>query len=444
MLKNLKISAFHKFAIGLSISLLILLIAIVFAWNTSNKLYENFNWVEHTYRVIETVKNIQVSLTQAESDSRGYYVSRDPDLYLLFKEAVESRKKSVDSIQELISNNPKQQKNIKHLRILLTERMILLEKTFDPTFKISQKYTNEVYSINHKIKALLLLIEIEERNLLKERQTTAYINLSKSKNMIIFSGILALIISGLIVLVIRRDFKRQENHEKELKALDENKNKFFSIIGHDLRGGVGRIIAITRMMINPNFLFEKNRDLLPVLNATAKNTQNLLEDLLTWSKSQMNQITFTPEKITIEALINTAVSNSVSASESKNIKISRNLQEDLHVLADREMINTVLRNLLQNAIKFTREGGEIILTAKIKGKYAVISVKDNGIGIPQNFVTKIFKIEEGYSSKGTNNEKGTGLGLILCKDFITKNNGEIWLQSSENKGTTFSFSLPLA
>jgi signal transduction histidine kinase len=169
---------------------------------------------------------------------------------------------------------------------------------------------------------------------------------------------------------------------------------------------------------------------------------DLLMNLIQWSLSQTGQMKFNPERFDMVACIdtNTLMFNNIASQ--KSITIKNILPHSASVLADNAMISTVLRNLISNAIKFTMPGGEIIVSAMEKQTEIIISVTDSGVGISKNSIVKLFRIDQNHSTTGTNNETGTGLGLILCKDFVEKHNGKIWVESEEGKGSTFYFTLP--
>ena len=162
-----------------------------------------------------------------------------------------------------------------------------------------------------------------------------------------------------------------------------------------------------------------------------------------WSRSQTGKMEFKPEYIDLAACTNKIVQLYDDIAQQKSITIKNTLPHNLFVFADNAMISTILRNLISNAIKFTMPGGEIIVSVIKKQNEIVFSVRDSGVGITKNSIQKLFRIDQSYSSTGTNKETGTGLGLILCKDFVEKHNGRIWVESEERKGTTFYFTLPV-
>ncbi|NPA44263.1 MAG: HAMP domain-containing histidine kinase, partial [Chlorobi bacterium] len=181
---------------------------------------------------------------------------------------------------------------------------------------------------------------------------------------------------------------------------------------------------------------ETQQKYLNIINEGIKSTYKLLDDLLLWSQSQQGIMDFNPENI-LEILHQTA--------NAKSINLINSIPEDTNIVADVDMLSTIIRNLLSNSIKFTNKGGKIIINSKFvtknKQKYVQIEVIDNGVGIPKEKHSKLFDIEETTSTKGTENEEGTGLGLILCKEFVEKHKGKIWFESEVGVGTTFFFTI---
>ncbi len=233
--------------------------------------------------------------------------------------------------------------------------------------------------------------------------------------------------------------------EIKLRELNATKDKFFSIIAHDLKNPFNDIIGFTQLLalnINKydNNKIEKFAD---IIHQSSKLAYSLLENLLDWSRTQTGTLQFRPEKLLLNHIINENIELLTSTAKNKGIKIYSELDSDIYVLADKNMLKTIIRNLISNAIKYTNIGGFINIKNYIDKKFVEVSITDNGIGISSDNINKLFRIDEGFSTTGTENEKGTGLGLILCKEFVERNGGKIWVKSEEEKGSTFTFTLPL-
>ena len=176
---------------------------------------------------------------------------------------------------------------------------------------------------------------------------------------------------------------------------------------------------------------------------SSQNLFNLLGNLLQWSKSQLGSIKLSPKPIVLYDSVDDVLSLFGISAQKKNIKVENLIVKDITVFADKHVVSTVLRNLLSNALKFTNQGGIIKISSVISNNKITVSVEDNGKGISEENLEKLFRIDQSYSTKGTENETGTGLGLILCKDLITQSNGEIFVESTLGKGSIFKFTLPI-
>lgn len=229
-----------------------------------------------------------------------------------------------------------------------------------------------------------------------------------------------------------------------LTDLNELKDKMFSVIGHDLRSPLGSIKMTLEFLTHVKD-YEKI-DLVETIDLLSKTTDevyNLLDNLLAWAKSQSGNISMAPESIDLEDLVNDNYLLQKGNLSIKNITFKKIVPENAQIFADLNMIKTVLRNLLSNAIKFTSDNGTITVEAALNDKSCCISVLDSGVGIPPENLGKLFDDKQHLTTYGTNKEAGSGLGLILCKTFVDRNNGRIWVDSEQGKGSKFSFELPL-
>jgi len=241
-----------------------------------------------------------------------------------------------------------------------------------------------------------------------------------------------------------RDITEEKEVLDELKDLNVTKDKFFSIISHDLRNPFISIIGFSELLMeNINSKqFDNMQEFATIINETAIHSNKLLTNLLDWSNLQRGTFSNKLEPLLLHDLITEAYELHDGNALQKGINLIVNIAEDLSVFADKNMTTTILRNLISNAIKFTKAGGTIKLEAIVVENVIRISVLDTGVGISEKDLQNIFKIESSFSTKGTLQEKGTGLGLILCKEFVGKQNGEIWVESELGIGSTFSFTLP--
>ncbi len=233
--------------------------------------------------------------------------------------------------------------------------------------------------------------------------------------------------------------------EEKLKKMNDEKDKFISIISHDLRSPFGGILGITDNLICYFDKFSQNelKSNLKLLNTTCHSLFDLLENLLLWARANRGKMTVSKEKIPLFKIVKANIELLINNAISKRISINNSVQKNISVIADENMLNTVLRNLISNAIKFTNVGGEINISTHqaFEDNRIEIYICDNGIGIPPNVVENLFNLNRKYTSLGTNNEKGTGLGLLICKEMIEQQDGRIWVESKEGEGTCFKIEL---
>lgn len=251
--------------------------------------------------------------------------------------------------------------------------------------------------------------------------------------------------------IVRENIERKQAEEKlkqvnhELKELNATKDKFFSIVAHDLKNPFTALIGSTELLFNNIHQMDTKNimKLSQVLNDSAKSGYAILQNLLDWSRSQTGIMKINIEKINLKNVIEENISNLLLNSKNKEINLKSEIKDDIFVFTDRNMINIVLRNLLGNAVKFTPRFGKVNVSTILNENTVFILVKDTGIGISNDNIDKLFKIDTDYRRPGTANEQGTGLGLKLSKEFVEKLGGKIWVESELGKGCDFKFTLPL-
>ena len=252
-------------------------------------------------------------------------------------------------------------------------------------------------------------------------------------------------VSSLIGIKLLTAEQKLKESEKQLLRLNADKDRFISILGHDLKSPFNNILGISGVLIEE--IRNLNADEIEVfarnINKSAIITNDLLEDILMWARNQQGGMPFKPQNLSLSATCSDICEILNSSAYEKNITIHNPSADHINVYADAEMIKTILLNLVSNAIKFTNKNGAININAKVNSEDVIISVSDNGVGIPSDNLSKLFDISEVLSTKGTAGETGTGLGLLLCKEFVEKHGGKIWVESEAGKGSDFKFTLPI-
>jgi signal transduction histidine kinase len=238
--------------------------------------------------------------------------------------------------------------------------------------------------------------------------------------------------------------RHQEETEKrsvELERLNQVKDKFFSIISHDLRSPINALSGLLDLIDKGAVTAEELPKHIKELKARFNHTRVLLNNLLDWTLLQMDKLNLQAAKIDLKNIVDENI-QLFGAMPGKEIKLTNEIPPNTIGYADSNTINLVIRNLITNAVKFTKDQGEVRVNAVAQGNDWVVSVKDNGVGMPTDVLRILFDKTAPYTTRGTANEKGTGLGLILCKEFVEKNGGKIWVESAEDYGSSFYFTVP--
>jgi signal transduction histidine kinase len=313
------------------------------------------------------------------------------------------------------------------------DRLSNLEKRYE-----TEKKENEIARLQAKQE--LTLIQLKKNKQLKQLGITAALLLL----LLVFFVELKYLDKIKLNRILEGKNKVIEKSEQELRVLNASKNKFFSIIAHDLKNPLHTVLGYSYLLNNDyeKFKEEERRKFASDIYHSTNNIFRLLQNLLEWSRSQTGNLNFSPAVVEYQHVLDNSLSVLKSLADQKNIVIKTNYNPELKLFADPLMIETVLRNLVNNAIKFTPEGGNIEVSAKEADGQILVSVSDSGIGISKEDSQNLFRIDSKVKRKGTNNEDGSGLGLILCHEFVEKHNGKIWVESTPGKGSEFIFSIP--
>lgn len=355
-------------------------------------------------------------------------------------------------------------------RINIKEGIKKLSKTLYQIHKQKESYVtalayHELYqelsdtiSKNDTKKSLVMLKtkinhEQQKENIIAKSEKA----LAKQKNYIYASLAILLILLGITVLVRRSESIQKklnkelnskkgdlEKQEVELRDINEAKDKLFSIIGHDLRGPIGALKGLLQLFENNEIKQNEFLSFVPKLRSDIDHISFTLNNLLSWGQTQMNGTITRPSIVYLENLVNENINLLFEIADAKSIKMVNQLSDNTIAWTDADQIDIVIRNLMSNALKFTPNKGSITIGAKEIDDFWQISVTDTGVGIDEETQTKIFSGNSNVTTYGTNNEKGTGLGLTLCKEMVKNNKGTIWVESAINKGTSFYFTVPKA
>jgi signal transduction histidine kinase len=232
----------------------------------------------------------------------------------------------------------------------------------------------------------------------------------------------------------------------ELKKLNADKDRFITILAHDLKSPFSSVLGFSELLANNIRIYDMDQleEFANILYNSSKNFFNLLEELLLWARAETGKIIFEPQIVSLNDLYIDVIDVLVLSAKKKNITVKHYIDPSTFVFVDKNMVKTILRNLLYNAIKFTHELGTIIVSTEVvSNAELIVSVLDSGVGISSKRLDSLFDFTQILSTEGTANETGTGFGLLLCKEFVEKHGGRIWVDSEVGKGTNFHFTLPL-
>jgi len=333
-----------------------------------------------------------------------------------------------------------------------------------------QQVADSIYNqeSNDRIAAMQVKFEAERKNeeilLLKQDQNIRNLQKKKQSDLIryLFLSSLLVLVFGLLGLHSYRRKKntseqlREQNiqyyyankelmhSENNLHELNTTKDKLFSIIGHDLINPFQALLGLAQLLHDHSeeINHEDRKKYCHLINLSAHNLYNLLQNLLQWTSVQTGKLKFEPAEFNLHGRAEETISLMKASAEKKGIILLNEVDKEIWGNADANLFNTILRNLLNNAIKFTPSGGLIRIRSAEEETVVQIEVADNGTGIPENHLDKLFDLEKTFSTKGTSEEEGSGLGLILCKEFVEKNGGEIWVDSVPGQGSSFFFTVP--
>ena len=374
-------------------------------------------------KAIELSKQINVKEWLIESYDLYYQLYSELNNYKKALEYYKLYSEINDSIYTKESANRISEMKVKYeTENLETENQLLKKDNQIQLLELNRQKNIKNYWIGFSILILALAVLSFSQFRLKKRTN----ELLKSKNQ-----------------ELKETNTRLKTSEQNLKELNDTKDKFFSIIAHDLKNPFQSLLGFSETLYNERDQLDEEqiKEYSRLVYESSQSLFNLLGNLLQWAKSQLGNIKLSPVKMNLFNSVEDVISLFSILIEKKNIRIKNQIEPGLHVLADKHVISTVLRNLISNAIKFTNTGGWIILSANTENNKVRISVQDNGKGIKDEDVKKIFRIDQSYSTKGTENESGTGLGLILCKELINESGGDITVESTLGKGSKFAFTL---
>jgi signal transduction histidine kinase len=409
------------------------------ATNKSISIYNNDRSLFNAYNKLELGKSYYyLALEEKRKTNRVQILQKSLD-YINESLKIFRREESLIDIRDSYSYLSKIYKTQEkpELALLFFEKSSNLD---DSIFSNENKIQIEFLKSQREIDLRDKKIEIQN---LKIKNETRKVYLLYT---ITISVIILLALFFWLYLSKRKTNLQLEEKNKVISNINKQKDKFFSIIAHDLRGPFNGFLGLTELLAQDIDNMNKEEIQFAAINmrSSAVNLNRLLENLLEWSRMEQGLIPFSPQKSKFLPLANESISTLQDEANKKRIKIQTTIPEDITIYADHHILQSVIRNLLSNAVKFTPRDGTIKIEAHEDSKNTLVSITDTGIGMNAKILNNLFKLDVKTNRNGTENEPSTGLGLILCKEFVEKHNGKIWVESEVNKGSTFYFSFPHA
>jgi len=292
----------------------------------------------------------------------------------------------------------------------------------------------------------ILELETAYQKAKSEKEILIQVQKEESRKRVLAFLLLSILVLILLVAYMFNQHQKNMKIKKELEELNQSKDKFFSILAHDLRTPITDLMGFTKVLDENYDVFDKSRikEMIGIMRFSTQNVYDLLSRLLEWSRATTGRISYTPVSFPVYKEVENVLKLMKNIANKKQLRLISKIDPNHSVKADPNMVNTIIRNLVSNAIKFTPEKGSIQISSKKKENRIDISVIDDGVGISKKEINNVLRIDVRHTKRGTNNEKGTGVGLALCNELVKTNKGKLWVKSKPGKGAKFYFSLPLS
>lgn len=403
-------------------------------------------WYDQSFHLYDQIKNNRDKLNLLSGLAYAHFGNKNIDTAELYALTAYENAKDLNSIKNLESAAD------------ILYKINKDKKDFKKSLffhELYEKVTDSLSRKENKRSLLMLQTKIERDKLKETKEVVDKLETARIRSAI-YIGISILIIWGIITYMMSKSRKAHkklntelqlkqvvlENREEELQEINETKDKLFSIIAHDLRGPIGALLDVLKMMKSGDLAITEFRDFVPKLIKDVDHISFTLNNLLSWGQTQMNGATTN----TTLAELNTLAENNINllgeTAKKKSITLVNEIPENTMIFSDPNQIDIVIRNIISNALKFTPKGGKITIDAQEKYQFIEVTIKDTGIGMSDEDLSKVFTPNQSHTTFGTDNEKGTGLGVSLSKEMVENNGGNLWAKSKLGKGTTFYFTVP--
>ncbi|WP_051313303.1 ATP-binding protein [Sporocytophaga myxococcoides] len=445
----MRISYLNTFTFVHVIVFIIFILVISKFYKESKELLGNFKWVSHTYTVLNSLELTESRISDMETNTLAFYQTNSPPFHNSFIQDTIAIYNTVSKIHTITKDNPTQQGNLDQLDSLLAQRIselvtfIQYRKHHGINKETIEKEAEKIRSDSTNVAIINLLKHMKglEGSLLTEREAKATVKVTQIQYLFIAIAIGTFVIGLIFLFEVRRDLRQKRKIQEGLRSLDRNKNLFFSIISHDLRGPINSAHKLAEFLNGDTNEIDRVK-MAEMLRHSIKKVATLLDELLEWARLQMNKIDFNPQVIDLCEIVDEVIESLNGMIKDKGIIITNKIN-NCKAYGDHYMTSTIIRNLLTNAIKFSMENKSIHVSGQLlENGLLEVKVTDEGIGMNEDARNKLFRLDVRQTTKGTKQESGSGLGLIICKEFVEKQGGKIWATSVVGNGSSFCFTLP--
>ena len=448
------IQVVRKIIISWIISLVVIISLSAILYLSKYELHQSSDIISLNTELRSATLDLHTSIQRLESSSKQFIITGSKTDSVRFRTSFDSIKKNQAYLERLIKHQPQLIKYFQPIQKTITEELYHINSisSFVPkTRQLKKESVKNEEEIYNKIDNYWQLLDNKLESATFEQIQVLHSKINKNLNYFLVLIIIYISLLSLLFLIIIFDVKKRRKMSEEieesrriLEELNNQKTKFFSIIAHDLRSPFAGIIGLAEIIIEyyDKLSDEEKKTHLEGFYFSLKDLLALIDNLLTWSRFNFNRISFDPSEIHLDEIICAVFKSLEVVAKNKHIELKSNFNNDIKIIADADMIETVIRNLVSNAIKFTQPGGIINVDVGDQNDIVKFDIEDNGIGMSDEIANSLFRLDFNIKTKGTNNENGTGLGLIICKEFVEKHSGNILVKSKVGKGTIVSFTLP--
>ncbi|WMJ75023.1 ATP-binding protein [Cytophagaceae bacterium ABcell3] len=446
----MKLLSRHKIVFTYGLSIVNLVVIVLFTLLLTNHKYNKLHNEENVFKLIHALENLELALTRSETDVKNYLLTSDKRYIEEYNGLKSELYDKIDSLNGLlVVDDKKHSSRFDDLNELIEARLFLLDYAIEIQDKggvedaswFLKTFNDKEYS--EKISEIKSEIISMQKDMIRAEKAEKELNLQVREYIIVSASMASLFISIIAVGTIVRDLNHRIRNERKLMRLNKDKDRFFSIISHDLRGPAHNLIALCDIMQNDDLSDGERKHLVQMMQSSSRQNYNLLISLLDWAKMQLGDFKAKPVMADLHDIAAENLNIYAGNARQKGIKMLNKVPRGAMAFVDPDMMKTILRNTITNAIKYTNSRGEVSISAETTKDHVTLKVVDTGVGMDRKTMDKLFKLGYQRSKKGTAGEEGTGLGLLLCEEFVKKCGGKIMLDSQKGKGTTVSISLPL-